>query len=214
MTDPAEAHDVERLLGDGNGELACGADVDALLEQAADGHADDLSEHQRQCPHCQAALAEFGRLWGPVRRLAAQPVSVPSAVKAVVTAQVRKLVRDVWYTLQLTDGGAVRIAARVVAMIARDTARTVPGVRVVLGRSTQDKLSALVEKATLSHRHPNAAVGVLGRTAVVDLAIAVRYGDEVDAVAQEVQRRVVAQLRSLVGLEDVKVNVTVDDVVA
>ncbi len=192
--------------------LPCGVDVDDLVEQAADGRAGQYTAHQRTCVHCQAALAEFGRVWEPIRHLAAQPVTVPAALKTAVTAQVRKLVADVWYTLQLTDGGAIRIAARVVATVARDTARTVPGVRVALGRSTQSKVSALVEKATLSHHHPNAAVGVLGRTAVVDLAIAVRYGDEVDDVAREVQRRVVAELRSSIGLRDVAVNVVVDDV--
>jgi len=37
--------------------------------------------------------------------------------------------------------------------------------------------------------------------------------DRVDAVAREVQRRAVAELRRKVGLQDVTVNVTVDDVI-
>ena len=74
-------------------------------------------------------------------------------------------------------------------------------------------MAGLAERATLGHRHPNAAVGVLGRTAVVDLAIAVQYGDELDAIARAVQRRAIAELRSRVGLQDVTVNVTVDDVI-
>jgi uncharacterized alkaline shock family protein YloU len=100
-----------------------------------------------------------------------------------------------------------------VARIAREAARDVPGVRVAFGRSTHSRMAGLVERATLRHRHPNAAVGVLGRTAVVDLAIAVEYGDRLDAVAREVQRRAVAELRSHVGLRDVTLNVTVDDVI-
>lgn len=68
-------------------------------------------------------------------------------------------------------------------------------------------------KATLRHRYPHAAVGVLGRTAVVDLAIAVQFGDPLDAVAREVQQRAIAELRAKVGLRDVAVNVTVDDVI-
>jgi uncharacterized alkaline shock family protein YloU len=48
---------------------------------------------------------------------------------------------------------------------------------------------------------------------VVDLAIAVQYGDQLDAIAREVQRRAVAELRRQVGLRDVTVNVTVDDVI-
>ena len=35
-------------------------------------------------------------------------------------------------------------------------------------------------KATLGHLHPHAAVGVLGRTAVLDLALAVQYGQPVE----------------------------------
>jgi uncharacterized alkaline shock family protein YloU len=47
---------------------------------------------------------------------------------------------------------------------------------------------------------------------VVDLAIAVQYGDRLDAVAREVQQRAIAELRAKAGLRDVTVNVTVDDV--
>jgi uncharacterized alkaline shock family protein YloU len=214
MSDPGlPIHDVSLLLSGANTRLACGADIDELLEQAADGYASQFTSHQRDCLYCQAALREFGRLWEPVRDLAAERVTVPAAVKIAVASQIRKLVADVWYTLQLSDGGAVRVAARVVARIAREAASGVAGVRVAFGRSTHSRMAGLVERATLRHRHPNAAVGVLGRTAVVDLAIAVQYGDQVDAVAREVQRRAVAELRSKVGLRDVTVNVTVDDVI-
>jgi uncharacterized alkaline shock family protein YloU len=214
MSDPGlPIHDVSLLLSGANTRLACGADIDELLEQAADGYASQFTSHQRDCLYCQAALREFGRLWEPVRDLAAERVTVPAAVKIAVASQIRKLVADVWYTLQLSDGGAVRVAARVVARIAREAASGVAGVRVAFGRSTHSRMAGLVERATLRHRHPNAAVGVLGRTAVVDLAIAVQYGDRVDAVAREVQRRAVAELRSKVGLRDVTVNVTVDDVI-
>ena len=148
-----------------------------------------------------------------MRSLAAEQVAVPAALKSAVASQIRKLVADIWYTLQLSDGGAIRVAARVVARIAREAARDVAGVRVAFGRSTHSRMAGLAERATLRHRHPNAAVGVLGRTAVIDLAIAVQYGDQVDAVAREVQRRAVAELRSQVGLRDVTVNVNVDDVI-
>jgi uncharacterized alkaline shock family protein YloU len=214
MSDPGQPiHDVSLLLSGANQYLACGADVDELLEQAADGHASQFTSHQRDCVYCQAALGEFARVWAPVRSLAAEQVAVPAALKSAVASQIRKLVADVWYTLQLNDGGAIRVAARVVARIAREAASGVAGVRVAFGRSTHSRMAGLVERATLRHRHPNAAVGVLGRTAVVDLAIAVQYGDEVDAVARAVQRRAIAELRSRVGLQDVTVNVTVDDVI-
>jgi uncharacterized alkaline shock family protein YloU len=214
MSDPGQPiHDVSLLLSGANQHLACGADVDELLEQAAGGYASQFTSHQGDCLYCQAALREFGRVWAPVRSLAAEQIAVPAALKSAVASQIRKLVADIWYTLQLDDGGAVRIAARVVARVAREAAQDVAGVRVAFGRSTHNRMASLVERATLRHRHPNAAVGVLGRTAVVDLAIAVQYGGELDAVAREVQQRAVAELRRKAGLQDVTVNVIVDDII-
>jgi uncharacterized alkaline shock family protein YloU len=178
--------------------LPCGADVDLLLEQAAQGRGADWDAHQQLCVHCQAALGEFTALWGPVAELAAAPVSAPPGLAANVMSQVRHLVHDIWYTLESTEIGA---------------ARMIPGVRVVLGRSTHGEVPALAEKATFGHRHPHAAVGVLGRTAVVDLAVAVSYGDPAHQIARDIQRQVTATLRDQVGLRNVTVNVTVDDVV-
>jgi uncharacterized alkaline shock family protein YloU len=192
--------------------LPCGAEVDPLLEQVADGRADDLDAHQRDCVHCQAAIAEFAALWEPVTETAASPVPAPPGLTVSVMSQIRILVRDVWYTLQATEVGTIRIAARIVAALARDSARMVPGVRVALGRSTHSRLAALAEKASFGHTHPGAAVGVLGRTAVVDLAVAVTYGDSAHVVAREIQQQVIATLRDVVGLQTVVVNVTVDDI--
>jgi uncharacterized alkaline shock family protein YloU len=192
--------------------LPCGADVDPLLEQVADGYAADRDAHQRDCVHCQAAIAEFAALWVPVTEAAASPVPAPPGLTAAVMSQIRVLVRDVWYTLQTTDLGLIRIAARIVAAVARDSARMVPSVRVALGRSTNSKIAALTERATLAHHHPHAAVGVLGRTAVVDLAVAVTYGDPVHELARDIQQRVIATLRDQIGLQTVVVNVTVDDI--
>jgi uncharacterized alkaline shock family protein YloU len=207
---PADGPTVRQLLDAVT--LPCGAEVDPLIEQVADGHANDLDAHQRDCVHCQAAIAEFAALWAPVAGEAASPVPAPPGLASAVMSQIRVLVRDVWYTLQSTELGTVRIAARIVAALARDSARMVPGVRVALGRSTGSKLAALAEKASLSHRHPHAAVGVLGRTAVVDLAVAVSYGDPVHQVARDIQQHVIATLRDTVGLQTVVVNVTIDDI--
>ncbi|MDQ2811353.1 MAG: Asp23/Gls24 family envelope stress response protein [Actinomycetota bacterium] len=207
---PEGRPDVQRLLD--AAAVPCGTPVDALLEQVAAGRAADLDAHQRDCVHCRAALTELAALWAPVIQEAAAPVPVPPDLAAAVMSQIRVLVRDVWYTLQTTGLGGIRIAARTVAALARDAARTVPGVRVALGRSTQGKLAALAERATFAHRHPHAAVGVLGRTAVVDLAVAVSYGDPVHDVARGIQQRVIATLRDSIGLQRVIVNITVDDV--
>ena len=192
--------------------LACGADVDLLLEQVADGRAAERDAHQQECVHCQAAIGELAILWSPVTELAGRPVPAPPGLAAAVMSQIRTLVRDIWYTLEITEIGAIRIAARIVAAVARDSARLVPGVRVALGRSTQGAVAALTENASLGHRHPHAAAGVLGRTAVVDLAVSVTYGDPVHEVARHIQRQVTATLRDQVGLRSVAVNVTVDDI--
>lgn len=214
MTDPGQpVDDIRQLLSGTTRHLACGADIDELLEQAADGHAGQLTEHQRHCPHCQAAFGEFSRVWEPVRRLAAEHVPVPATLKTAVASQIRKLIADVWYTFHLSDAGAISIAARVVATIAREAARNVPGVRAAFGRSTHSTTAGPAEKAALRQRHPDAAVGVLGRTAVVDLAIAAEYGTQLDAIAREVQQRAIAELRAKARLRDVTVNVTIDDVI-
>jgi uncharacterized alkaline shock family protein YloU len=211
LSEPPSGRPAARRLLD-TATLPCGAEVDLLLEQVADGRAAGLEAHQRECVHCQAALRELAALWDPVTALAAVPVPAPLGLTASVMSQIRVLVRDVWYTLQTTNLGTIRIAARTVAALARDTARMVPGVRVALGRSTNSKLAGLAESATFQHRHPHAAVGVLGRTAVVDLAVAVTYGTPVHEVAREIQQHVIATLRDHIGLQAVAVNVTVDDV--
>ena len=204
--DPA----ARRLLGAST--LACGADMDLLLERVADGRGKDQDAHQQQCVHCQAALSEFTALWGPVAELAAAPVLPPPGLVAAVMSQMRALVRDVWYTLEITESGAIRIAARIVAALARDCAWMIPRVRVALGRSNAGPIAVLAEKATFGHRYPHAAVGVLGGTAIVDLTVAVTYNDPVHEVARDIHRQVTATLRDQVGRRSVTVNVTVDDI--
>jgi uncharacterized alkaline shock family protein YloU len=187
--------------------------VDLLLQQVADGRGASRDDHQQQCVHCQAALTEFGALWRPVAELAAAPAPPPPGLVAAVMSQVRAQVRNVWYTLETTEAGVIRIAARIVASLARDCARLLPGVRVALGRSTEGRAAALADKAAGGHRYPDAAVGVLGRTAVVDLAVAVTGDDPVHLVARDIQRHVIATLRDQTGLQNVTVNVTVDDII-
>ena len=210
MNDPAESRKAANHLLS-VGKLACGADVDPLLEQVADGSGGQLNAHQRDCVHCRAAIGEFTALWDPVRELAATPVPAPAELTATVIRRIRRLVHDVGYTLQITDGGAIRIAACIVAVLARDSARLVPGVRVAFGRSSHRTLGAFAGDGPLGQR-PAAAAGVLGRTAVVDLAVAVNYGMPVQDVARDIQRQVIAALHHGLGLQNVTVNVTVDDV--
>jgi len=194
------------------GSLACGADVDTLLEQVADGHARQLTDHQRDCVYCRAAIGELSALWGPVRELAATPVPLPPGLTEAIISRIRRLVRDAGYTLQMTDGGALRIAARIVAALARDAAGRVPGVRLALGRTVPGTLSAAAENVLLSARGTRTAAGVLGRTAVVDLAVAVSYDRPVHHVARDIQKQVAAALRNDLGLRAATVNVVIGDI--
>jgi uncharacterized alkaline shock family protein YloU len=209
MTEPSRAR---RLLDSTSRQVACGAQVDELLEQVADGDGDRLSAHQGGCPHCQMAIEEFRMLWAPIQDYAGQPVSVAPPLRASVLAQVNRLLHDRWFTLESNGSGTVRVAAGVVAAIARETAARVPGVRAALGRSTDSWAAAPVAEATSGHRQPDATVGILGRTPILDLALAVSYGESAHEVAREVQRRVVETLREYAGLPSVTVNVTVDDI--
>ena len=73
MSGPGQPiHDVSLLLSGAKTRLACGADIDELLEQAADGYAGQFTSHQQDCLYCQAALNEFGRVG---HRCAASPRS-------------------------------------------------------------------------------------------------------------------------------------------
>jgi uncharacterized alkaline shock family protein YloU len=110
----------------------------------------------------------------------------------------------------MTDGGAIRIAARIVAALARDSASRVPGVRLALGRTTHGPLSALAQDAMPAERLAHA--GVLGRTAAVDLTIAVNYDRPVHHVARDIQKQVAAALRDDLGLRAATVNVIVADI--
>jgi len=132
--------------------VPCGAGVDLLLEQAAQGRGADWDAHQQACAHCQAALRELTALWEPVAKAATGPVSAPPGLVAAVMSQVRRLVHDIWYTLESTELGTVRIAARTVAALARDSARMIPGVRVA-------SAAALTARSLRSPRRPPSGTG-------------------------------------------------------
>lgn len=71
--------------------LPCGADLDALVAQVADGSPGDL-EHQARCPHCQAALAQLDELWELVDRLARERVEAPERIDLVVLGRIRRAI--------------------------------------------------------------------------------------------------------------------------
>jgi uncharacterized alkaline shock family protein YloU len=192
--------------------LPCGRHVDDLIEQVAEGHGGDLTEHQRACTHCRAFLAETATLWEPVSALAHEELRPPADLFDKVITRVRELAADAWFVLLPNDAGATRIAARALAGIAQASAARAAGVRAVLGRSSHTPLATAAAAATRSHRQPDSAVGIAGTQVVIDLALVTRYGARIPDVADDVRGRVLRALRALAGLRHVRVDITVDDV--
>jgi hypothetical protein len=93
VSEPSPGRQQPRLLL--SAALACGAEVDLLLEQIADGRGADLNAHQRLCVPCQAAITEFTAIWKPVAELAIMPVPAPPSLTDAVMSHIRVLVRDV-----------------------------------------------------------------------------------------------------------------------
>ncbi|MDP8978052.1 MAG: hypothetical protein M3N17_05675 [Actinomycetota bacterium] len=69
--------------------LPCGTDVGRLVTQVADGEPGDVA-HQRDCPHCQAALAELHELWDAAAGLAAEAVDASGRIDRVVMRRIRR----------------------------------------------------------------------------------------------------------------------------
>jgi len=193
--------------------LPCGRDIDDLVEQVADGHAHRLDDHEQGCTHCRAYLSEIQRLWAPVAALAAEHLEPPPELVGKIMQIVRELALEIWHVVVPGDRGTTRIAARVLATLATRAAARAPGVRVVLGRSSQPKAVAHTAEITHAHRQPGSAVGIAGQQATIDLAVVTNYGANIPDVADTIRRLVTDDLRTA-SLREVDVNIIVDDVAA
>jgi uncharacterized alkaline shock family protein YloU len=185
--------------------LPCGVHIDDLLAQVADDAAPSDPEHQRTCQHCRATLAELTALWRPVHDLAAQDVRAPSDLLETVMAHVRRLPRTTWHAT-IPDGhgrGRTRIAARVIAAVARLAAQSVPEVTLALG-SGHDLAGRRGEGAT--------DVAVSGSHVVIDVQIVVDYGAHLPDVARQVRAQIAQHITALTGLTTAEVNVNVADI--
>lgn len=192
--------------------LPCGTDPDALVDRVADpvgAGAETAAEaaHRATCPHCRAALEEFGRLWSPVSALADEVVAAPDAVIERALARVRTVAENPAVgRVEPTLGdlpGTTWLSARVVVACARLAAEDVEGVRAALGRvggvhATGDRTSPRVE------------VGLAGGTAVVELTVAATWPRDLTALGAEIRARVVEEVRAVTGLRSVTVDVHVD----
>jgi uncharacterized alkaline shock family protein YloU len=179
-------------------QLPCGADIDAMIEQVTDGRAGERTAHQQACPHCQAALAEHDRLWSSVHDLAAGPVQAPDGIVEHVLRQIRGLSRDPTHARLPGPRGETRIADHVIAVTARVTTDSVPGVRAALARSRTDD--------------PDVVAGVAGTSTAVHITLAATYGHDLYSLAQRIRTTVSRRIRAVTGLHPVEITIVIDDV--
>jgi uncharacterized alkaline shock family protein YloU len=186
--------------------LTCGRSTGPLVEQVAEGRAGDLDAHQRTCPYCRAALAEFDRLWAPVRAVAADRPQASAALVEVALARVRGASDEPDYGRIDSPLGHTRVAARVVVALARHLASQVPGVEVALGRLAADGHRETGEVV------PDVEAGVSGGSTAVQITLAAAYGQDLQALGERIRGVVSRGVREVTGLEPVDVTVHVDDV--
>ncbi|MBT8225185.1 MAG: hypothetical protein HKP61_08275 [Dactylosporangium sp.] len=125
--------------------LPCGASLDLLIEQVADGRAGvgtggraggdaaERARHQAGCACCRAALAEAELRWSPVRATATAPVAVPEGLLRSILERVRDIADAGHGLIRYTGHGATRITARALRRIISRASTGIPGVAAVLG---------------------------------------------------------------------------------
>jgi uncharacterized alkaline shock family protein YloU len=198
--------------------VPCGAWLDDLLEQVADGTPRADPAHQEACRHCREALAELAELWIPVRRLAAVNVTAPSSLTSAVMERVHAMAAHGWHAVLTGQSGVTRVAAWVVAVIARRAAARVPGVGTVLGQVTppatalgQVHAEYPQDQPSRAQRAAAAGIGVAGRPVVVCIAVTAAVGTPLPALAEQIRRRVDVEVRTMTGLSVSGVDVEVTD---
>ncbi|TCK26226.1 Asp23/Gls24 family envelope stress response protein [Pseudonocardia endophytica] len=181
--------------------LRCGRHADALLDQVAAGQAGQYDAHQSDCVHCQAALAEYERLWAPMRQLAAQKIAAPEGRIDRIMQRLRGALSEPDYALLTDPAGTTRIAARVILVTARHGAQAVPGVRVALSRALDPPSSG----APVS-------IGVVGESVAIEITLAADYGRDLALLAEHVRTVVADRIHRTTGLHAATVTVIIDDV--
>lgn len=184
--------------------LKCGAAVGELMEQVAEGHADDPTSHQAECSYCQLTLSRLAASWRTVERLRVERAEPSPRLLSGVMRRVRSGLDD--RRVELSDErGATRVSVAVLTTLAFWAAAAVPGVRQVL--SARPRISDLQTVAR--------SVGtrlVSPNSLRIDLELSVDYGFSALLVAAEVRRAVVDQVWAMAGLEVAGVDLTILDV--
>ena len=175
--------------------LVCGRGIDGVIEQVARGDGDQRDAHQAGCVHCQAALAEYRRLWAPLAELAAETVRAPEGRIDRLLRKLRGALDRPDYAIVPGPDGVLRIAARVVVLTARVSAQGVPGVRVALSR-----------------QNPQVVAGVAGSLTAIEITVAATYGHDLNALGDQVRTAVATAIWELTGLTAIEITVVIDDV--
>lgn len=191
----------------GADRLRCGHLVEDVLAQVADGRGAERDAHQQTCPHCQAALAEYQRLWAPMVEIAATRVTAPDSIIDNALQRIRGVVEHTDYGVLTSTHGITRISARVVVSLARETAQTVPGVRVALSKNLTDPPTGQPDQYG-----SDVTAGVVGRSTAIEIILAADYGQDLVALGEQVRRVVAARVHALTDLQPVAITVIVDDV--
>ncbi|GAA5114881.1 Asp23/Gls24 family envelope stress response protein [Pseudonocardia adelaidensis] len=204
-------------MSDTRGErLTCGRRVEDVLAQVTAGRGGDRDTHQRQCPHCQAALVEYERLWAPLTELAAEKPRAPDSVVENALRRIRGAVEHSDYGVLESARGRTRISARVVVAVARESAQAVPGVRVALGKHISGRTGdrSDVRDGTAGNPAGGAEVvaGVAGGSTAIEMTLAADYGTDLHRLGEHVRAAVTAEVRALTDLEPVQVTVIIDDI--
>jgi hypothetical protein len=170
--------------------LACGADLQALVEQVFDERPPADADHQRICPHCQKALGRIRAAFDEVRGAAAETVSVPSALLRSVMAQLRAA--SPMLIVDVQPRGSTTVSERLVTSVARRAALAVPAV-------------AYASVITDAAESPG--------TVRLRVRLVASLGPPLAEVAVQVREATITALERIVGARATSVDVTFDDLV-
>jgi uncharacterized alkaline shock family protein YloU len=197
--------------------LTCGRPVEDVVAQVAAGRGGERDAHQRRCPHCHAALAEYERLWAPLTELAAEKPSAPDSIVENALRRIRGAVEHADYGVLESPLGRTRISARVVVAVARESAQAVPGVRVALSKHITRRSGGRSDVrgdgiAVNPAGGAEVVAGVAGRSTAIEITLAADYGADLHRLGEHVRAAVAAEIRALTDLEPVQVTVIIDDI--
>lgn len=175
--------------------LPCGAELEHLIAQVADGAPAPDHAHQQSCPYCQAALQDLTRGWSDVRAIADEPVPVPPDLARRIIARVSKLAKQAAGSLLLgSPRGETRIGHTVVGRVAQRVAATVPGLVFASARPILHD-PAYPRRLSLAIR------------------VVATFGPALDELADRVREIVQRRVPELTGAELDRVDIRIEDVV-